>query len=156
MNYWLMKSEPTVYSIDDLKRDRNTEWEGVRNYQARNHMRDTMKKGDLVLFYHSSTQPTGVAGLAKVSRAAAPDPTQFDKKSSYYDSTSQPAEPRWISVELSFMEKFQTFVPLDLIKNEPRLRGMEVTRRGSRLSVQPVAKTALERILELGGSRVKI
>lgn len=155
MNYWLMKSEPSTYSIDHLKRDRRTEWEGVRNYQARNYLRDGMKKGDLALFYHSSTQPAGVAGLAKVSRDAAPDPTQFDKKSPYYDDASELAQPRWVSVELAFVEKFENFVPLELIKADPRLRGMEVARRGSRLSVQPVEKNAFDRILELGRSRAK-
>ena len=106
-NYWLMKSEPNTYSIDDLKKDAKTIWDGVRNYQARNFMMRDMQVGDTVLFYHSSADPSGVSGIAKVSRKALPDPTQFDKKSKYYDPKSTKEKPRWYCVEVSYQEKFK-------------------------------------------------
>ena len=132
-----MKSEPEVYSIDDLRRDRRTAWNGVRNYQARNHMR-AMKQGDLVLFYHSSSDPAGVAGVAKVVKEAYPDPTQFDRKSEYHDAKSSPDDPRWWLVEIAFVERFTDTVTLASIKAEQRLQDM-VLVNNSRLSVQPVA-----------------
>jgi predicted RNA-binding protein with PUA-like domain len=154
--YWLMKSEPGVYSIDDLERDGSTSWEGVRNYQARNFMRDDVKVGDLVLFYHSNAAPPGVAGIARVSKAAYPDPTQFDRRSKYFDETSSPDDPRWLLVDVEFVEKFPEAVPLDVLKSEPKLDGLLVIRRGQRLSVQPVEKQHFDLIRKLGrGSRTR-
>ena len=139
-----MKSEPDVYSIDDLRRDKRTAWNGVRNYQARNHMR-AMKKGDLVLYYHSSTDPSGVAGLAKVVKEAYPDPTQFDAKSEYHDPKSKKDDPRWWLVDVGFVERFPDTVTLAAIKGEKRLEDM-VLVNNSRLSVQPVTSDEYERI----------
>jgi predicted RNA-binding protein with PUA-like domain len=139
MNYWLMKTEPTAYSIDDLKRDKRTAWEGVRNYQARNFMKE-MKAGDLVLFYHSSADPAGVFGIAKVAAPAHPDLSQFNKKDSHFDPKATKEKPIWYCVDIAFVEKFSEPVPLGAIKNDPTLRGIMVTQQGSRLSVQPVSE----------------
>lgn len=136
--YWLMKSEPEVFSIDDLARDRSAAWEGVRNYQARNFMRDDMKKGDLVLFYHSNATPPGVAGVAKVVRESYPDHSAWDAKSEYFDPKSTPETPVWMMVDVEFVERFAAVVALDELKAAPELEGMLVTQRGQRLSVQPV------------------
>jgi predicted RNA-binding protein with PUA-like domain len=138
-SYWLMKSEPSVYSIDDLARDGSTAWTGVRNYQARNYMRDQMKVGDGVLFYHSSSDPTGVAGLAEVSKAASPDPTAFDRKDDHFDPKSRPDQPTWYLVDVRFVKKLPEVVTLAALKANPALADMMVTRPGSRLSVQPVS-----------------
>jgi predicted RNA-binding protein with PUA-like domain len=156
MKFWLMKSEPKVYGIDDLVRDRRTRWEGVRNYQARNFLRDEMKVGDLALFYHSNADPPGVAGLMRIVREAYPDPTQFDPKSPYYDPDSSQDHPRWLMVDVEIVEKFSTFVPLDALKAEKALEGMLVTRKGQRLSVQPVSKPHFARVLEMAGAKTKI
>ena len=150
MPYWLMKSEPDVYSIDDLAKDRRTAWTGVRSYQARNHMR-AMKKGDLVFFYHSSADPAGVAGLAKVVKEAYPDPTQFDRKSEYHDPKSTKEEPRWWLVDVGFVERFDDTIPLASIKAEKRLKDM-VLVNNSRLSVQPVTDSEFARVRAMGGS----
>lgn len=139
-NYWLMKSEPNTYSIDDLKKTGTTLWDGVRNYQARNFMMNDMKVGDEVLFYHSNAKPPGVAGLAVVSREAVPDPTAFDRKSKYYDEKSTKENPRWFCVELRFKKKFKTLYSLEKIKGESALKGMLVIKKGQRLSVQPVTE----------------
>ena len=139
-----MKTEPDVYSIDDLRRDRRTAWNGVRNYQARNHMR-AMKKGDLVLFYHSRSEPPAVAGVAKVVKEAYPDPTQFDRKSEYHDPKSPKGDPRWWLVDVGFVERFADPVSLPAIKGEKRLREM-VLVNNSRLSVQPVTTDEFERV----------
>jgi predicted RNA-binding protein with PUA-like domain len=148
--YWLMKSEPDAFSIDDLERNRTTSWEGVRNYQARNFMRDEMNVGDLVLFYHSNANPPGVAGVARVCKAAYPDPTQFDRRSRYFDEKSSRQEPRWLMVDVEFVEKFPAIVSLDELKSEPNLDGLLVTKRGQRLSIQPVDKPHFELICRLG------
>jgi predicted RNA-binding protein with PUA-like domain len=145
-----MKSEPDVYSIDDLARDGRTCWSGVRNYVARNFMRDEMKPGDLVLFYHSNADPKGVAGVAKVASAAYPDDTQFDPKSEYFDEKATRDAPRWFLVDVEFVEKFPEVVELATIKGAKVLRGMMVTKRGARLSVQPVAKEHFEVVRKLG------
>jgi predicted RNA-binding protein with PUA-like domain len=150
MRYWLMKSEPEVYSIADLRRDGRTAWEGVRNYQARNSMRDDMKVGDKVLFYHSNAEPPGVAGIAEVVRAAYPDPHALDPKSDYFDPKATPANPIWVTVDLGFVEAFPAVVPLPTLKAEPALAGMEVIRKGSRLSVQPVDPAHFAKVVELG------
>lgn len=152
---WLMKSEPDVFSIDDLERDEVTGWEGVRNYQARNFMRDEMKKGDLVFFYHSNAEPPGLAGLARVDGPAIPDPTQFDKKSEYYDAGSDKAEPRWLMVTVRFAEKFARLVPLEVLKADPALKGLALLQKGQRLSVQPVSDAHAKRLLALAKSKTK-
>lgn len=156
MKLWLMKSEPDVFSIDDLARDRRTTWEGVRNYQARNFMRDEMKVGDLVLYYHSNATPPGVAGVARVACEAYPDPTQFDPKSDYYDEGSKKDDPRWLMVDLEFVEKLPELVSLDRLKSEPELEGMLVIRKGQRLSVQPVEAEHFAHVLAMGGAKTAV
>jgi predicted RNA-binding protein with PUA-like domain len=148
MQYWLVKSEPTCYSIDDLKKDKVTSWTDVRNYQARNFLR-AMKKGDEVLFYHSSTTVVGVVGLATVVKEAYPDPTQFDPKSEGYDKAATPANPRWVTVDLKFAEKFDIPLTLTEIKNDKGFAGMEVAKQGSRLSVQSVTPEHFRRVRTL-------
>lgn len=151
MNYWLMKSEPDVYSIDTLEKDKTTWWEGVRNYQARNFMMKDMKEGDLVLFYHSNAEPSGVAGIAKVSRAAEPDKSQFDKKSEYYDAKATKEKPQWFCVQVAYVKKFKHFVSLEELRGEKSVADMLVLKKGQRLSVQPVDKKHFEAVKELGG-----
>lgn len=133
-----MKSEPDVFSIDDLKKKKRTGWDGVRNYQARNFMRDDMKIGDIVLFYHSNAAVPGVAGLAKVSKTSHPDPSQFDPKSDYYDPKATKEKPRWFMVEVEFVEKFQNVIPLAVLKETKGLENMPLVQKGSRLSINPV------------------
>ncbi len=145
-----MKSEPGVYSIDDLSRDKKTYWDGVRNYQARNFMRDTMKTGDLVLFYHSNAEPPGVAGIAKICRAGYPDFTAWDKRDIHFDPKSKKDKPQWFMVDVEFVEKFAHFVTLEELKTSAALNGMMVTRQGSRLSVQPVDKKHFETVKNMG------
>jgi predicted RNA-binding protein with PUA-like domain len=147
--YWLMKSEPDVFSIDDLERKQVDCWDGVRNYQARNFMRE-MKIGDGVLFYHSNARPPGVAGLARVARTAYADPTAFDPRSHYFDPDSHPENPRWVMVDVAFEEKFPAVVPLSVLQATPRLEEMMVTRKGMRLSVQPVTPAEWKIVVKLG------
>ncbi|MEM8609131.1 MAG: EVE domain-containing protein [Myxococcota bacterium] len=154
-HYWLMKSEPDVYSIDDLARDGTESWEGVRNYQARNFMRD-MAVGDLAIFYHSNAKPPGAAGVCRVAREAYADDTQFDKKSKYYDAKSKKEEPRWSMVDVTFIEKFGDVVSLQALKDDAALNGMRVTQKGSRLSVQPVDKAHFKRVLRMAGAKTKV
>lgn len=154
--YWLMKSEPDVFSIDDLQRRKREPWDGVRNYQARNYMRDEMAPGDLVLFYHSNAKPPGVAGVARIAGDAYPDPTAFDPDSKYYDPKSDPDEPRWWLVDVEFVEKFAEIVSLDALKEAPNLDGMLVIRRGQRLSVQPVDKAHFVAVLRMAKARTKV
>ncbi len=139
MNHWLMKSEPDDVSIDDLARrpGRKIPWYGVRNYQARNYMRDAMEVGDLAFFYHSSCPEPGIAGIVEISKAAYPDATQFDAKSPYYDARSTREAPRWVNVEVTMREK-TLLVGLDQLRAEPALAGMVVLKRGNRLSITPV------------------
>lgn len=151
---WLMKSEPESYSIDALAKDKKTRWTGVRNYLARNLMRD-MLVGDLVVFYHSNADPAGIAGLAKVSALPAPDATQFDPKSDYYDPKSTKDKPIWDCVEVSFVAKAKRFVPLDELRAAPGLDGLELLRKGSRLSVQPVGKEHFAILAKLAGLPAK-
>jgi predicted RNA-binding protein with PUA-like domain len=146
---WLMKSEPEVYSIDDLRRDGRTTWEGVRNYQARNFMRDDAKPGDPVLYYHSNADPPGVAGLARVARAGYPDPTALDPASEYYDPRATADDPRWYMVDLEFVEKFPALVSLDDLRGTPGLEKMLVINK-SRLSVQPVTDEEFDIVVRLG------
>lgn len=144
-----MKSEPDVYSIDDLARDGSTSWEGVRNYQARNFMRNDMRVGDRVLYYHSNADPPGMAGLARVSRAAYPDPSARDPASEYYDEKATDEDPRWYMVDVEFVEKFPRLVTLDELRATPGLEKMLVLNR-SRLSVQPVTDAEYETVVRLG------
>ena len=146
--YWLLKSEPESYSIDDLKRDKQTPWTGVRNYRARNFMRDDMQVRDLCLFYHSNTEETGVAGIAKVVGKAYADPTQFDKKSPYFDEVSTKENPRWQLVDIAFVKKLPRIVSLAEMKADPALSGMMLLERGSRLSVQPVSERHFRYIVD--------
>jgi predicted RNA-binding protein with PUA-like domain len=147
MRYWLIKSEPDTYSIEALRTDKKTAWEGVRNYQARNHMQ-AMKKGDLVLFYHSSTKPMGVAGLAQVVSEAHPDESQFTQ-GDYFEPKATRQKPLWYCVDVAFKEKFGRLVTLDEIKQDPALEGMPLRAQGSRLSVQPVSDAHFARVRSL-------
>ena len=149
MKHWLMKTEPDAFSIDNLKKVGTEPWTGVRNYQARNFMRQ-MAPGDLVFFYHSSTAVPGIAGLAKVASAPYPDPTQFDKKSDYFDPKATREQPRWDLVDVKFEKKFRNVLSLTTLKeNEDRLEGLVVLQRGSRLSVQPVTAPQARELLKL-------
>lgn len=149
MQYWLMKSEPDVFSIDDLAQKKVSLWDGVRNYQARNFMMNSMKLGDVVLFYHSNAEPPGIAGLAKISRAAQPDPSQFDKKSEYYDAAATVQKPRWYCVQVAFVKKFKKLLSLDEIRKTKSLQSMLVIKKGQRLSIQPVTKAEFDVIEKL-------
>ena len=147
--YWLMKSEPYVYSIDDLERDGSTCWEGVRNYKARNNMRD-MKVGDEVIYYHSNAKPPGAVGIARVCKEAYPDHYAFDKKSHYFDAKSDEDNPRWFMVDVEFVGKFDRQVGLDEIKADKALADMELVRYG-RLSVQSARKKEFDRAKKMAG-----
>lgn len=153
--YWLMKSEPNVYSIDDLKRDGSTCWEGVRNYQARNLMRDEMKLGDGVLFYHSNTRPMAVVGLARVSKEAYPDFAQFEEDNHYYDPKATKEKPIWFMVDIEFVEKFPEPLPLHDLKEVPQLEGMALLQRGQRLSVQRVTSQEWRTVCRLAGVKAR-
>jgi predicted RNA-binding protein with PUA-like domain len=150
--YWLMKSEENVYSIRDLEREGTTCWEGVRNYEARNLMRDKMRVGDEVLFYHSNAKPPGVAGLAKVVREGYPDHFAFDRKSPYFDAKSDPQNPRWIMVDVEFVQAFAEVVSLEEIRNKDGLSDMVLVNR-ARLSVQPVTKEEFQIIRRMGRAK---
>ena len=151
MNYWLMKSEPDAFSVEDLKnRPNKTEhWDGVRNYQARNFMRDEMKKGDMVLFYHSSCKSVGVAGIAKVVKESYPDHTQFDPKSKYFDAKASEDNPRWFMVDVKWVKSFKEVIPLKLLKECKELNDMHLVQKGTRLSIQPVTEKEYRFILSL-------
>ncbi len=151
--YWLMKCEPDAYSIDDLARDGTTSWEGVRNYQARNFMRDDMQVGDGVLFYASNAKPSGVSGLATIVRAGYPDHTAWTKRHHYFDEDSDEANPTWYMVDVGFVERFPDVVSLDTLKDTKGLEQMMVTRKGSRLSVQPVTRAEYDIVVRLGRRR---
>lgn len=152
--YWLMKSEPKVFSIEDLARSskQTTCWDGVRNYQARNFMRE-MAIGDQVLFYHSNAEPPAVVGIAEVVRTAYPDRTQFDKASHHYDSASIPSAPRWDMVDIRYCQTFTTALSLDQLRQESKLKGMVLLQKGSRLSVQPVTEAEWAIVLKLAGAK---
>lgn len=149
--YWLMKSEPDTFSIDNLRKVGVEPWNGVRNYQARNFMRDGMQIGDGILFYHSNCTVPGIVGVAKVASAAYPDPTQFDKKSDYYDPKSRPEEPRWMLVDVAFERKLKRIISLEEIKQHADAlgEGFALTQRGSRLSVMPVTAAQWKLLLAL-------
>jgi len=150
--YWLMKSEPGVFSIDDLSRakDGTTRWDGVRNFQARNFLRDDIAVGDGILFYHSSAEPPGVAGTARVVRAGYPDPTQFDPRDAHFDRDSSRDDPRWYAVDIQFEAKFAREVTLPELRGARPLAEMMLLRRGSRLSVQPVTTGEWKQIVKMG------
>lgn len=154
MNHWLIKSEPDVFGIADLRRVRREPWTGVRNYQARNFMRDAMEAGDLAIFYHSNASPPGAVGLARVWGAAYPDPTQFDPKSEYFDPKSNPDAPRWMLRDFEFVLEFPEMVTLEALKNEPALEGMLVTQRGTRLSITQVEPKHFRKVCAMAGVKV--
>jgi predicted RNA-binding protein with PUA-like domain len=151
-NYWLVKTEPTSYSIEDLAAEtkQTTSWDGVRNYQARNLMRDKMKLGDRVLFYHSNANPPAVVGLVSVVREAYPDHTSWDPNDSHYDPKSTSDAPRWCMVDVKLERTFPAPISLDSLREVAALREMELLRKGSRLSVQPVRKKEFDTIVKLG------
>lgn len=150
MHHWLMKSEPDAYSLDQLKVDGTTGWDGIRNYQARNFMRDQMRVGDPVLFYHSNTKPPGIVGTAVVSALHLIDPLQFDPQSAYFDPKSSPENPRWEMVELRYDSHFKHYLPLPDLRNESPLQEMLLLKKGMRLSIQPVTAEEYAHILKLG------
>ena len=153
--YWLAKSEPDVYSIDDLRKDKRTFWNGVRNHRARNIMRDEMKVGDLVFFYHSNADPSAIVGIARVAVAGKPDPTQFDKEGGDemgYDPKSKPDAPTWFGVELEFVKKFAKPVTLAEVKAAKKLANMALVKI-SQLSVQPVTATEWKAVLAMAGEK---
>lgn len=150
MNHWLMKSELDVYPYSQLVDDGQTHWDGVRNYQARNMMRDAMKVGDLVLFYHSNTKPPHVAGVARIVREGYPDFTSWDADSKYYDEKSTPESPRWFMVDIEPVRELP-MVGLQNMKDNPNLEGMPLLQRGQRLSVQPVTAEQFDEILSMAG-----
>lgn len=150
MNYWLMKSEPNAFSIDDLKNrpDQTEPWDGVRNYQARNFMRDQMKAGDQVFFYHSSCEEPGIVGIMEVVRQSYPDPTAFDPQSKYFDPKSDPNKPRWFLVDVRYLRHTRRIIPLAELKEHEALKNMALVRKGNRLSIMPVTKEQWEAILQ--------
>ncbi len=154
-HYWLVKSEPNAFSFDDLTASpkKTTGWDGVRNYQARNFMRDGMKKGDLVLFYHSNADPTAVVGVARVVRQAYPDHTAFDRKDPHYDPKSKPDAPTWLMVDLQAVERFTHPVTLAELRGVKALERMALLQKGSRLSVQPVTADEFAAVRKLGAPK---
>ncbi|MAZ40287.1 MAG: EVE domain-containing protein [Legionellales bacterium] len=150
-NYWLIKSEPDAFSIDDLKScpNQTEHWDGIRNYQARNMMRDQMKIGDLAFFYHSNAKPPGIVGIAQVCSEAYPDHTQFDPDSKYYDVKATMDNPRWMMVDFKFKRKFKRMITLDELKKIPKLEDTPLLRKGNRLSIMPMSPQAWEIILAL-------
>lgn len=151
MNYWLFKSEPDAFSIDDLKamKGRKDHWDGIRNYQARNLMRDEIKKGDLGFFYHSSCKVPGVVGVVEVVREAYPDHTAWDPESKYFDPKSSADNPRWVMVDVKFKSKFDEIVSLEQLRGVPKLADMVLLQKGSRLSIQPVTPAQWKIIMKL-------
>lgn len=150
MNYWLMKSEPECYSIDDLKQDKVEHWDGTRNYQVRNMMRDDMRVGDLAIFYHSNAgKQTGCVGVMQVHSKAYPDPTQFDPKSDHPDPKSDPENPRWLCVDMKYIEHLPRLVSLQEIKLDPKFADMPLVKKGNRLSVFPIKQKHFDRVKKL-------
>jgi predicted RNA-binding protein with PUA-like domain len=151
MKYWLIKSEPTVFSIDDLTKCKNktTGWDGVRNYQARNFIRDEMKTGDKVIFYHSSTEIPAAVGLCEIVKDAYPDSTAFDPKSDHYDPKSKKDSPSWFMIDIKFVKKFSNEVPMKSIKENKKLGKMKLLQKGNRLSVMPVTKEEFDEIVKM-------
>jgi predicted RNA-binding protein with PUA-like domain len=151
-SFWLLKCEPEVYSIRDLARDGRTVWDGVRNHQVRNFMRDDMKAGDLGIFYHSNAAPPGAAGVVEIVRTGLPDPTQFDESSAFHDPKSRRESPTWIMCEVAFVEDFGEVVPLEALRAEKSLAGLQILRRGNRLSITPLTPAEFRRIRALGAA----
>ncbi len=153
-NYWLLKTEPSTFSFDDLWNapKRTTTWDGVRNFQARNMLRDGMKEGDRVFIYHSSTDPTGIAGIAEVARPGYPDETAFDAKDSHFDQKSRRESPSWYAVDIKAVKRLPEFITLEKLRSVKGLENMVLLRKGSRLSVQPVTHDEWHRILELASA----
>ncbi|WP_455384423.1 EVE domain-containing protein [Acidihalobacter prosperus] len=149
MQYWLMKSEPDVFGIDDLERVGREPWDGIRNYQARNFMRDRMQVGDKAFFYHSNADPTGIAGIMRIASTPYPDPTAFDPEAKYYDPKSDPDSPRWQLVDVEFERKLKRVITLAELRTHPELEGMALLRKGNRLSIMPVEPEHWEFILGL-------
>ena len=154
MKYWLIKSEPDVFGIADLRKAKREPWDGIRNYQARNFMRDGMEIGDLAIFYHSNAKPPGAVGLARVCSDVYPDPTQFDDKSKYFDPKSNPDDPRWLLRDFEFVLEFPEMVTLEALKEEKALEGMLVTQRGTRLSITPVEPKHFRKVCSMAGVKV--
>ena len=152
--YWLFKSEPTAYSFADLmaEDDRTAEWDGVRNYQVRNFMRDDMQIGDGILFYHSSAKPMAVVGLASIVGSAVPDTTAFDPAEKHYDPKSDPANPAWLMIDIQGERELDRPVTLQEIKDNPKLQGMLLVRKGMRLSIQPVTEEEWEEVIAMGSN----
>ena len=148
MKYWLLKSEPSTYGIDHLARDGTTAWTGVRNFQARNFMRDEMSAGDCGFFYHSSCEVPGIAGIVEIRGAAYPDETQFDRKSRYYERDATRENPRWFNVDVKFVKKTR-IVPLDELRKHRQLKDMRLLQRGNRLSITPVTKAEWDCVMKL-------
>ncbi len=153
--YWLVKSEPETFSLNDLKKSKNqtTYWDGVRNYQARNYLRDEIKKGDLVLFYHSGSENLAVMGICEVVKEGYPDHTQFDPDNDHYDPKADPKNPTWIMVDVKFVKELNNPVTLDAIKSNPKLSNMRLIARGNRLSVMPVTKEDFDEIEKMGDKK---
>jgi predicted RNA-binding protein with PUA-like domain len=149
MKYWLMKSEPSVYGIDDLRKDARTSWGGVRNFQVRNMFRDDFAQGDLAFFYHSSCEEPGIVGAMTVAGTGYPDPTQFDPQSEYYAASSRPDAPTWLAVDVRFKQKFARTLALDSLRAHPELAGLQILRRGNRLSVTPIPESEAHFLLTL-------
>jgi len=149
MAYWLMKSEPDVYGIDDLKRDKVEPWDGIRNYQVRNMFRDQMKVGDLAFFYHSNCKPPAVVGIMTIASEAYPDHTQFDPKSRYYDAKSDKENPRWLLVDVKYKRKLKREITLQELKGNKKLEDFRLNQKGNRLSVIPVKQSEWDLILSL-------
>ncbi|OIO66832.1 MAG: EVE domain-containing protein [Candidatus Marinimicrobia bacterium CG1_02_48_14] len=147
--YWLFKTEPACYSIDDLAKKRTDHWDGVRNYQARNFLRDDVKIGDLVFIYHSRVEPMAIAGLAEITREAYPDHTQYDPENDHFDPKSNPQNPRWFMVDVTFIRKFDEPLTLNQLRRIPELSNMRLLQKGQRLSIQPVTRTEAEILLAL-------
>jgi len=150
MQYWLMKSELDVYNLDHLKADGTEPWDGIRNYEARNMMRDQMKPGDLILYYHSNCKPPHIAGVARVASDPYPDPTQFDASNHYFDPKSDPNNPRWILVDISYVTTFKETIGRDVLHEDPLLQEMVMFKR-NRLSITPVTQQEFERVCEIAG-----
>lgn len=150
MNYWLLKTEPNCFSLDDLKKVPQEPWDGVRNYQARNMMRDDMQVGDKAIFYHSNCQPPHAAGTCTIVKEGYPDHTAFNADEKHFDPKSDPDNPRWFMVDVQFESEFKTIVPLEEMKNNPALAEMKLVQRGNRLSVMPIRKSEYEEIVKMG------
>lgn len=150
MKYWLFKSEPDAFSIQDLKQVKTSLWDGVRNFQVRNLMRDEMRVGDKALFYHSSCKDVGVAGKMEIVGEAKPDPAQFDSKSEYYDERSKKENPLWLGVTVGYKAIFPNLVSLATLRNEPAFKNLTILRKGNRLSITEVTKEEYEKIIKLG------